>query len=157
MSEQGQLNIQILAEQIRNLVQIGTIVQIDFTKAKVRVEFAKYFTSDWIDWVEASASTTHTWTPPKIGGQAIVLSANGNLKRGVVIGYLNQQKYPQISTDGDLQRIKFANGSSVEIHETNNTMSIHCNGSLNIHSTGNMRISSDTDIAIIAPHVGVND
>lgn len=92
-----EFDVQMLAGQIRNLVRMGNIVEIDFTQGKVKIQYEKDFISDWIPWSESQANTTQTWTPPKIGTQAIVLNANGNLKRGVIIGYINQNKYPQMA------------------------------------------------------------
>lgn len=152
-----QIAIQALAAQIRNIAQSGVIVEIDFDVAKVKVEFDKDYVSDWLPWTEVLAGKTHTWRSPKMGDQAIVLALGGNVKRGVILGYLNHVGTPQISTDGDLQMVEFANGTKVSVQEKNNIMSIKHVGSLNIHSTGDMRIVSDTDIALVAPHIGYND
>ena len=77
-----------------------------------------------------------------------MLSLGGNLKRGVIIGYLNQNKHPQISTDGNLQKVVFANGSYVEVHETNNTMAITCKGILNINANGINLLAADGDVMV---------
>ena len=140
--EQQLLNIQTLADQVRNIVQIGTIVEADFDNAKCKVEFSENFTSDWIPWGETHASETRTWTPPKVGAQVVVLSAGGNLKRGVIISQINQAAYPQLSTDGDLQKIEFANGTTIEIHENNNTMNVNCSGVLTINTSTSINASA---------------
>lgn len=157
IDEKLQLYINKIFEQLRTICQIGTIVDVDYNQAKVKVKFENDVISAWLPWAENIVDTTRTWTPPKNDAQAIVLFANGNVNRGVVISYLHQNKFPQIAQDGDLHKVLFANGSSVEVDEKNNTMNIKCIGALTIHATGNMVLKSDSDIAIQAPHVGVND
>ncbi|WP_201341283.1 phage baseplate assembly protein V [Abyssogena phaseoliformis symbiont] len=76
-------DIQALANQVRNLAQVSIITEIDFANVKARVEFDTDFVSDWLPWTETLAGNTHTWTPPQVGDQAIVLAHSTYTQRAI--------------------------------------------------------------------------
>ncbi|WCR54405.1 MAG: hypothetical protein PG981_001427 [Wolbachia endosymbiont of Ctenocephalides orientis wCori] len=81
-----------LQRKLANIVRIGLIKEIDYEKAKVRVQIGEFLT-DYLPWVAARAGEDRSWAPPDIDEQVVVLSPFGELSLGVVLPAIYQQKY----------------------------------------------------------------
>jgi phage baseplate assembly protein V len=69
--------------QLANLIRFGTVHAV--VGKRVQVTIGGLLTRP-LPWVAPRAGQTKSWSPPAVGEQVVVLSPNGNLGAGVVIG-----------------------------------------------------------------------
>lgn len=82
-----------LQRKLANIVRIGLVKEIDYEKAKVRVQIGEFLT-DFLPWITGRAGKDASWSPPDIDEQVVVFSPFGELSLGVVLAGIYQQKYP---------------------------------------------------------------
>lgn len=130
-----------------NLIQIGTIVNVDpENRALVRVELFDRVT-DWIPYKMIVNSHIRIWTPPRVGEQVIVLSPFGEGDDGVVIGgiYNVNQKEPTGSND-HTSVIEFEDGTLITYDTTAKALTINASGSVSVTAPSGMSITADVTI-----------
>jgi phage baseplate assembly protein V len=69
--------------QLANLIRFGTVQTV--AGKRVQVKIGGLLTRP-LPWVSPRAGKTKSWSPPDIGEQVVVLSPNGDLGTGVVLG-----------------------------------------------------------------------
>lgn len=72
-----------ILRQLANLIRFGTVYAV--AGKRVQVQVGGLLTRP-LPWVSTRAGKTKSWSPPDIGEQVIVLSPNGDLGAGVVLG-----------------------------------------------------------------------
>ncbi|MDE5063224.1 phage baseplate assembly protein V, partial [Wolbachia endosymbiont of Drosophila chauvacae] len=82
-----------LQRKLANIVRIGLVKEVDYEKARVKVQIGEFLT-DWLPWITSKAGKDRNWSPPDIDEQVIILSALGELSLGVVLAGIYQEKYP---------------------------------------------------------------
>ena len=102
--EQGK-DISELFRRVNNMIRIGKVVSVDYSKAKAKVKIGS-LTTDYMPWLTPS---TAAWIPLKNGEQVVVLSPNGDLRMGMILPalYQNTKSPPahdssKITIDADL-------------------------------------------------------
>jgi phage baseplate assembly protein V len=101
----------VLSEMNRRLLQIvriGVIQEIDYSKAKARVKVGDNVTG-WRPWV----SQAKAWIPPAVGDQVVVLSPNGDFEQGILLPALYHSKSKPPSNKGNEIKFKLSENSSV--------------------------------------------
>ena len=83
--EQGK-DISDLFRRVSNIIRIGKVISVDYTKAKAKVKIGN-LTTDFMPWLTPSTSA---WIPLKNGEQVLVLSPNGDLRMGMILPALYQ-------------------------------------------------------------------
>ncbi|MBO4700526.1 MAG: phage baseplate assembly protein V, partial [Alphaproteobacteria bacterium] len=83
--EQGK-DISELFRRVSNIIRIGKVISVDYTKAKAKVKIGN-LTTDFMPWLTPSTSA---WIPLKNGEQVLVLSPNGDLRMGMILPALYQ-------------------------------------------------------------------
>jgi len=83
--EQGR-DISELFRRVSNIIRIGKVISVDYTKAKAKVKIGN-LTTEYLPWLTPS---TATWIPLKNGEQVLVLSPNGDLRMGMILPALYQ-------------------------------------------------------------------
>lgn len=130
-----------------NLIQIGTIVNVDpENRALVRVELFERVT-DWIPYKMVSNSHIRLWIPPRVGEQVIVLSPFGEGDDGIVLGgiYNIDQKEPTGSND-HTSIVVFEDGTSITYDTTAKALTINASGSVAVTAPSGMSITADVTI-----------
>lgn len=130
-----------------NLIQIGTIVNVDpENRALVRVELFERVT-DWIPYKMIVNSHIRIWTPPRVGEQVIVFSPFGEGDDGIVLGgiYNVNQKEPTGSND-HTSVIVFEDGTSITYDTTAKALTINASGSVAVTAPSGMSITADVTI-----------
>ncbi len=130
-----------------NLIQIGTIVNVDpENRALVRVELFERVT-DWIPYKMVSNSHIRLWIPPRVGEQVIVLSPFGEGDDGIVLGgiYNIDQKEPAGSND-HTSIVVFEDGTSITYDTTAKALTINASGSVAVTAPSGMSITADVTI-----------
>ena len=100
-----------LTRRLDNLLRLGTIAEVDHSKALAKVQSGNILT-DWLPWFTLRAGTTQTWSPPTKGEQCLVLAVSGELTTAVVLVGLYTQNAPSQSPDEHC--IKFADGAEIK-------------------------------------------
>lgn len=130
-----------------NLIQIGTIVNVDpENRALVRVELFERVT-DWIPYKMIVNSHVRVWTPPRVGEQVIVLSPFCEGDDGVVLGgiYNVNQKEPTGAND-HTSIVVFEDGTSITYDTTAKALTINASGSVAVTAPSGMSITADVTI-----------
>lgn len=130
-----------------NLIQIGTIVNVDpENRALVRVELFERVT-DWIPYKMIVNSHIRIWTPPRVGEQVIVFSPFCEGDDGIVLGgiYNVNQKEPTGSND-HTSVIVFEDGTSITYDTTAKALTINASGSVAVTAPSGMSITADVTI-----------
>src|SRR5690554_6174321 len=114
-----------LLRLIHNLIRLGTIAEVDHSRARVRVQSGTLLTN-WLPWIEARAGTTRTWSPPTVGEQVVVLSPGGDPAAGIVLTGLYQQAHPAPSHNANVIGRWLPDGTRVEYDHNSHTLTLHC-------------------------------
>ena len=110
-----------MQHRLAKLISLGTVNEVDYEKALVRVTIGDWLTS-WLPWLTAQAFNNLTWQAPEVGEQVVVLAPCGDLAQGVVLGSLYQQNHNLEKVASDVakesrqhvQRTVYQDGSMVE-------------------------------------------
>ena len=82
-----------------DLARLGTIDSVDTAAGTARVRIGELVTGD-IPWLATRAGATRTWSPPSKGEQVLVLSPEGDLAGGLIVGALSSDAHPAPASDG---------------------------------------------------------
>lgn len=102
--EQMSFMIADIQTKIENFIKIGVVAELNHEECKVRVDFGGEENSVWVGFLTPS---TQSWRPLHLGEQVCVLSPNGDVNAGLVIGCIHSKQNPPVSTSPDLIVEKF--------------------------------------------------
>ncbi|RZA17009.1 MAG: phage baseplate assembly protein V [Proteobacteria bacterium] len=112
-----------LSRRMANMILPGTIKEIDYLNALVRVESGELETK-WLPYFQRSAGTTIDWAPPSIGESCLVLSPGGELSGGFVLTGVYSDKFrPSESSDMVASR-RYSDGMTISYDSDAKTLSI---------------------------------
>lgn len=131
-----------LERQMANLITIGRLTEVDYEKARCRVQIGEIET-DFSLWVVARAGGDRTWEPLEVGEQVVVFSPNGDPEQAIVGGSLYQYAAPAPGASADVTRTKFQDGAVIEYDRSSSKYSI------NIPSGGEFSVSVGSTTFII--------
>src|SRR6266576_5973233 len=94
-----------LNRKLANIIRIGLIKEVDYEKARVRVQVGEFLT-DWLPWITMKAGEDRSWFAPNVDEQVIVLSPFGELSLGVVLPAIYQEKYPPPENKKEINSVK---------------------------------------------------
>lgn len=127
-----------------NLIQLGTIVNVDpENRALVRVQIDDRVT-DWIPCVMKASKHIKVWIPPQIGEQVEVHSPYGEGDDGVAhMSIYNKDCKEPTGANGFTTIVEWSNGARVEVDTQANTMKLKNPGEVMIdapivHLSGNL-------------------
>ncbi|AGN34130.1 baseplate assembly protein V [Vibrio phage VD1] len=106
-----------LEQRVSNLIRVGRITEVQNSPPRVKVEYDKDSngnpaTTGWLCYFEERQGFVQTWNPPKVGEQCMICSPAGDLRLGKVLLGLNTIDNAPISTDSNIHKIQFSDGSS---------------------------------------------
>ena len=127
--------------RLANLIRIGTIKKVDYSKAKARVEIGDLCT-DWLPWITARAGGNVSWHPLDIGEQVIVLSPSGDLSQGVILPAL--YKGDVISSNSDVHKLLYKDGSSIEFDRGSGVLNINVKGDVIVKADGSVTVDASS-------------
>ena len=102
MVEQGASNAE-LVRCIENIVRAGTVLQVDPSAARCRVQSGG-LTTNWLPWISLRAGDVRRWSPPSVGEQCIVLSPGGNMASAFVLVGVFSDSMAANGNTGDVER-----------------------------------------------------
>ena len=101
-----------LSRLLQNLIRLGTIAEVE--GAKARVQLGPKLTTKWLNWITQRAGTTCTWSAPTVGEQVMVLSAGGDLARGVILPALFSKAFDAPETSDAIHTTHYPYGAVVQ-------------------------------------------
>ena len=137
-SHRKSFNLSDARRRIANLVMIGTIVEVDAAAVRARVRIGD-MTTALLPWISPRAAVMNVWTAPAIGEQVMVVSHNGDPAQGVIIGSLHSHANPSPSSNTNLFKIIFSDGSYVEHDTVSRAMKIGCTGKVEVDADGDIQ------------------
>lgn len=137
------LDVVDLARRNENLLRIGTVEEIDYHNARVRIRSGEMLT-DWIPWSPARAGTTSTWSPPSIGEQVTIKAPSGVLEAAIVGSALYSDANPAPSSSPSKHVIKFPDGAVIGYD--------HATGHADITGIVSATVQASGSVTLDAPH-----
>lgn len=136
-------NVAELLRLINNLIRLGTVAEVDYATARLRVQIGELLTA-WLPWLELRAGTTRTWSPPTVGEQVLVLSPGGDLAAAIVIAGIYQQAHPAPSSDPSVIGKWLPDGTRVEYDHSAHTLTVRCVGDVAVHAAGKVTVAAES-------------
>jgi len=135
-----------LQRRLMNLVTLGRIQALDsqgvIPKAKVQIG---ELTTTWLPLMVTRAGADRSGWLPVVGEQVVVLSPNGELSQGIILGSLNQRDYPSAVRQPGQHRIDYADGARLVYDREQHHMqlSLPAGATLDVTAKGGIRIRGD--------------
>lgn len=141
-----------LGRRLANIIRIGTIYEIDFSKAKARVKIGELET-DFLPWVNSNSGNNNSWNPPEIDEQVVVLSPSGELNQAVILPSL----YKNNASDDKqtIQSVTYEDGSKVTFDKMSGSLILDLQGDLNLNIKGAAAIKVTGNAEIEAANVSL--
>lgn len=133
--------------QFANLLQIGTVLEVDHARPGVRVDLAGLI-SGWLQVGTAAAGGTRTWTPRAVGEQVLVACLGGDPANGIVICGIYQEAHPAPAASADLSRTIYPDGAQIEYDHAAHalTATLPAGGSATLTCPGGLTIEGDVTV-----------
>ena len=108
-----------LHRRLGNLLKVGRIEEADYRGALplCRVRVGELLTG-WLPMLTARAGPDNCWWPFETGEQVVVLSPSGDPAQGIVLGAINQRRFPASDNRPGRHRVIYADGAVVEYDRT---------------------------------------
>ncbi len=123
---------------INNIVRIGTVAEVDVSRARVRVKAGDNLTG-WQPWVSARTGTTLEWDPPTVDEQVVLLSPSGDLAQSIIVTGLYRQNAPSQSAN-EHKRV-YPDGADITYDHVKKELVANFPGKVNINITGNATVN----------------
>ncbi|MEZ6854196.1 phage baseplate assembly protein V [Halodesulfovibrio aestuarii] len=98
---------------LAGLIRFGTVVEADYSIARVRVDCGGVV-SNWLPWIAERAGNDRSWHALEVGEQVAVLSPGGETAQGIVLGSIYQAAHPAPANSVDVRRYEFKDGAVIE-------------------------------------------
>jgi phage baseplate assembly protein V len=102
-----------LDRRLSNLIRLGTVQEVDYQNAKVRIKSGDILTG-WLPWTTQRAGGNISWHAPEIGEQIVVLAPSGELNQGVVLPGIYQAQMPAPVATPDKHHMVYSDGAVLE-------------------------------------------
>lgn len=150
-----QINASDLQHRLSRIIAIGTVVEADYEKARVKVTIGEW-TTGWLPWLTRRASNDINWCALEVGEQVLVISPSGDMAQGVVIGSIYQQQQQDLVSDippekrQSIQRIKYQDGTTIEYDRDKHLLKADVKGDVELLVEKNItaKVTKDVDITV---------
>lgn len=104
-----------LHRRVANLLKMGRIEEVNYSGVipLCRVRIADLLTG-WLPMLALRAGPDNCWWAFEVNEQVMVLSPSGDPAQGVVLGAINQQRFPAQGDRPDVHRTVYADGAVIE-------------------------------------------
>jgi phage baseplate assembly protein V len=120
--------------RLNNIVRLGTVSEVDYKKARIRVKIGK-ITTTWIPCL-TTAGAIKLCNPPVVGEQVSVISHGGDLSLAVAIPSIFQSKFDAPSNDENVVRLELLENANIEFDKGNDDILI---------KTGDSKVTLNND------------
>lgn len=134
-----------LQRQFNNLVRIGTVHSVDYQQNTARVEFGAVVT-DYLPWLTTRAAGNRTYDSLEVGEQVFVITPPGQAL-GVIVGVLNQSKFPAPDHSPEIQKTVYKDGSVISYDRAAHVLTADIKGDVKVFATGNIQAEAKKNIS----------
>ena len=134
-----------LQRQFNNLVRIGTVHSVDYQQNTARVEFGAVVT-DYLPWLTTRAAGNRTYDSLEVGEQVFVITPPGQAF-GVIVGVLNQSKFPAPDHSPEIQKTVYKDGSVILYDRAAHVLTADIKGDVKVFATGNIQAEAKKNIS----------
>lgn len=111
--------------RLENMIQYGTISQVDWGRNRYRVRTSPTRETDWLPMATGAAdSGAITSNPMQVGAQVAVLSPSGDQSMGFIIPGVYQDAHKRYDESGDEYGTKYPDGSHVGFNKDTGTFDV---------------------------------
>lgn len=119
--------------RLAQLIQFGTIQEVDAAAARIRVALGGEAVSAWVPWLAGRAGDARFFSAPSVGEQVVLLSPSGNSAQGIALpGVYSGGGDAPAAADG-VTRLEFPDGAAFEV--SGGAVSIVAPGGISIIGT----------------------
>jgi len=123
---------------LASLVRFGRVVAVDYSQALATVDFDGELV-EGIVWLKQRAGDDRSWSAPSKDEYVLVLSASGDLSQGVILGALEQSKFPNAGADANPVTV-YSDGTTIQYDKNSHVLNIQ------MGSGGKVMISGDVEV-----------
>ncbi|MEZ6853012.1 phage baseplate assembly protein V [Halodesulfovibrio aestuarii] len=134
-----------LQRQFNNLVRIGTVHSVDYQKNTARVEFGTVIT-DYLPWLTTRAAGNRTYDSLEVGEQVFVITPPGQAL-GVIVGVLNQTRFPAPEHSSEIQKTVYKDGSVISYDRAAHVLTADIKGDIKAIATGDINAQAGKNIS----------
>lgn len=134
-----------LQRQFNNLVRIGTVHSVDYQQNTARVEFGAVVT-DYLPWLTTRAAGNRTYDSLEVGEQVFVITPPCQAL-GVIVGVLNQSKFPAPDHSPEIQKTVYKDGSVISYDRAAHVLTADIKGNVKVFASGNIQAEAQKDIS----------
>lgn len=133
-----------LNRRLGNLLKIGRIEETDYSGVipLCRVRVGDLLTG-WLPMLALRAGPDNCWWVLEVDEQVVVLSPSGDPAQGIVLGAINQQRFPAQGDHPDVHRVVYADGAVVEYNRRTHEMTLHSKGELYLRAEGDIWLDAE--------------
>ena len=136
-----------LHRRLANLITIGTIKEVETSKACARIDLGNLITG-WLPWLAERAGNDCTWWVPDIGEQVVIVSPSGDLSQGIILSALYQKKHTEQHHQADVHRTAYSDGAIIDYDRQLHKLCVKlpANATIEVVSDGGIHLSGDIKI-----------
>ncbi|WP_027362179.1 phage baseplate assembly protein V [Halodesulfovibrio aestuarii] len=134
-----------LQRQFNTLVRIGTVHSVNYQNNTARVAFGTVVT-DYLPWLTTRAAGNRTYDSLEVDEQVFVITPPGQAL-GVIVGVLNQTKFPAPEHSSEIQKTVYKDGSVISYDRAAHVLTADIKGDVNVLATGNIQAEAQKDIS----------
>lgn len=146
---------ELLEAAMKKMMQIGVVVEADYSKKLVRVQFDG-LKSAWLRWGVQRAGGDVSWWAPEVGEQVLVMFPYGDESQGIVVSTLYSDSVPAPASTPDKQLMKFKDGSTIEYDRAAKKLAINLMGDMRVDLKGTATIKVIGDATVDAASITLN-
>lgn len=107
-----------LRRRLAAVVRLGLVAEVDLERARMRVDYDRDASGNpvqtgWLPWLAGMAGADRSWRPPSPGEQVAVLSPDGDLGGGIVLGSLYRSAHPAPASAATEHLVEYRDGAVV--------------------------------------------
>lgn len=111
-----------LERRTANQIRYGTVLAVDYAKARVRIKSGDIETT-WLPWSTGRASPAkRRWDPPEVGEQVVLLAPTGDLRQAVVLPGVFQDSAAAPNASPDKDTTIYSDGTVIEYDRASHTL-----------------------------------
>ncbi|WP_158117220.1 phage baseplate assembly protein V [Vibrio cincinnatiensis] len=136
-----------LVRLLSEMIQFGTIVDVQAKPLRYKVQFDENRVSSWIPMNVDHAAEVRSWKPLQVGEQVVVLKPFG-AQGGVIVASLNQTKFDQPKDQLNLYYHEFPDGTWLEYDMEQHKLTGHIEGDLILTTAGNAKLTAKQNVEL---------
>jgi phage baseplate assembly protein V len=153
-----QADITELRNRMDQVVQYGTVEEVDHEKSLARIRFSPTRVSNWIPWATGNAdSGKNNSNPLQEKAQVAVFAPSGDAARGFIMPGVYRESTSRFDSSGDVYGDKYEDGTMITFNKATKVYEIAIpSGTANIKVGGVTITVVDNKVTITSADVEIN-